>query len=156
MQFANVGAVEQTAAAPALVCSSKPLLHECVASTAPVDAYERSTLSKETIPFASDAIESHFAAEHVGAALDGSHVPELHISVGAPTSVYPFVHVNVSTVSGAPALALSAVPVIVLTPFVCAAGAPAHVIAVHVGVVVLDQAPAAPHETTSATPDARS
>ena len=85
MQFANV---EQSAAALfELVCSSKPLLHECVASTAPVDAYERSTLLNETIPFASAAIELHFAATHVGGVLDGSHVPvESHASDGAPTS----------------------------------------------------------------------
>ena len=84
-QFANV--VQTAAALSDVVCSSKPLLHECVATTAPVDAYERSTLSKETIPSASAAIESHFAATHVGAVLDGSHVPvESHASDGAPTS----------------------------------------------------------------------
>ena len=64
-QFANV--VQTAAALSDVVCSSKPLLHECVATTAPVDAYERSTLSKETIPSVSAAIESHFAATHVGA-----------------------------------------------------------------------------------------
>ena len=93
---------------------------------------------------------------HVGAVLDGFHVPELHMSVGAPTSVYPCVHVNVSTVSGPPALALSGVPATVLTPFVCAAGALAHIIAVHAGVIVWDQAPVARHVTTSATLEAAS
>ena len=85
LQFANV---PQTAAALSeLVCSSKPLLHVCVASTAPDAAYERSTMSNETIPFVSAAIESHFAATHVGGVLDGSHVPaESHASDGAPIS----------------------------------------------------------------------
>ena len=74
MQFANV---PQTAALPEVVfCSSKPLLHECVASTAPDAAYEKSTLLNETIPFASAAIESHFAAAHVG-----SEPPQVPLAV---------------------------------------------------------------------------
>ena len=84
LQFANV---EQTAVTlSVLVCSSKPLLHECVASTAPVDAYEKSTLLNETIPFISARIELHFAATHVGGVLDGFHdPPESHQSIDAPT-----------------------------------------------------------------------
>ena len=85
LQFANIP--QNAGALFELVCSSKPLLHECVASTAPVDAYERSTLSNETIPFVSASIALHFAATHVGGVLDGSHVPaESHASDGAPIS----------------------------------------------------------------------
>tara|TARA_B110000208_G_scaffold46634_1_gene61870 strand:+ start:296 stop:844 length:549 start_codon:yes stop_codon:yes gene_type:complete len=92
LQFANV---EQSAAALfELVCSSKPLLHECVASTAPVDAYERSALLKKTIPFVSAAIESHFAAVHVGAT--PLHPLFAHPSDAAPMSTYPLLHVNVA------------------------------------------------------------
>ena len=101
LQFAND--VEQTAATLSeLVCSSKPLLHECVASTAFDAAYERSTLSNETIPFVSARIELHFAATHVGGVLDGSHVPaESHASDGAPISEWPTAHVNETSLPAA-------------------------------------------------------
>jgi len=90
LQFANV---PQTAALPELaVCSSKPLLQECVASTAPVDAYEKSTLSNETIPFITAAIESHFAAAHVGAST-GLHALMAQACPDAPTIAYPSLQV---------------------------------------------------------------
>ena len=79
LQFANV--VQTAAALFELVCSSKPLLHECVASTAPVDAYEKSTLLNETIPFASAVIESHVAAMHVGS--EPPHAPSAVVPVCA-------------------------------------------------------------------------
>jgi hypothetical protein len=90
LQFANV---EQTAATLSeLVCSSKPLLHECVASTAPDAAYEKSTLLNETIPLTSAAIESHFAAAHVGAST-GLHALMVQACPDAPIITYPSLQV---------------------------------------------------------------
>jgi hypothetical protein len=109
LQFANVGAVEQTAAAPALVCSSKPLLHECVASTAPDAAYERSTLSNETIPLPSAVSAAHFAAMHVGGVPVGFHIPlpepsSSHVIAVGPLRMYPALHPYAKTESKAPLL----------------------------------------------------
>ena len=73
--------------APLFFFSKNPTLHEYVPITAFDAAYEKSTLSYETIPFVSASIALHFAATHVGGVLDGSHVPaESHASDGAPTS----------------------------------------------------------------------
>ena len=109
------------------------------------------------LPSAAGAL-SQVICEHVGVVVLDQAPVARHVTTSATpdASVKPSLHVYVSTVSYAPTSAVSAVPSTVRTPFVCAAGALAHVIAVHVGVVVLDHAPAAPHVTTSATPEAAS
>ena len=115
-------------------------------------------MSKETIPFVNAAIESHFAATHVGGVLDGSHVPaESHASDGAPISECPSAHVNETSLPAAVVTEPASAGLTVR----CGAG-DGIVSAVHVtavtgehSVVTAVHVPAAVHVETSTTPAPR-